>query len=420
MTLALLVGSVIGSGIFYLPIALAPLGGSVPIGWLISGIGIMAMAYCASRIVSPDGGGIQAYVEHELGITAGFIVTWVTWWSSCIGNPAVALATAAALASIVPSLAGHLVVLSSIFLALLTAINMRGIRKAGELAVVTVLIKILPLIAVVLIAAILGSRSAPLQPIDRPPATLGNIATASALCLFALTGFEFALSPVGKIRNPERNLSRALVGGLAMVAIIYLATTTSLSLIMPNTAIAKSIAPFPEAIGLYWGGAAAMLAALAMAISAFGTLNASLLGCGEMLYSLALRGDVPRIFARNNRFNAPWIAQATSAAIGFLLLGLNEAKGTTQLFTFITLLAADAVLYLYSAAAIAAAVKDRKPTTAIACLIGLVFVLYAFYGSGMEAFLLSLALLASGFAIIFFRKRATSRPPELVPAAPRE
>ncbi|HWC56942.1 MAG TPA: APC family permease [Sphingomicrobium sp.] len=418
MTLALVIGSVIGSGIFYLPIALAPLGGSVPIGWLISGIGIMAMAYCASRIVSPDGGGIQAYVEHELGTTAGFIVTWVTWWSSCIGNPAVALATAAALASIMPSLSGHLVVLSAIFLALLTALNMRGIKKAGELAVVTVLIKVLPLIAVVVIAAILGAKGGTVQPIDVPPPSMGNIATASALCLFALTGFEFALSPVGKIRNPERNLSRALVGGLALIAIVYLTTTLCLSLIMPNAAIAKSIAPFPAAIGLYWGGTAATLAALAMAISAFGTLNASLLGCGEMLYSLSLRGDVPRIFSRNNCFNAPWIAQLTSAAIGFILLGLNESKGTTQLFTFITLLAADAVLYLYSAAAIAAAIKDRKPSTTIACVIGLVFVLYAFYGSGLEAFLLSLALLASGIVIFLLRKRGTTRAPELAPASP--
>src|SRR6185436_4765306 len=79
MTLALVIGGVIGSGIFYLPIALAPLGGSVPIGWLISGIGIMAMAYCASRIVSPDGGGLQTYVENELGPVVGFLVTWMVW-----------------------------------------------------------------------------------------------------------------------------------------------------------------------------------------------------------------------------------------------------------------------------------------------------------------------------------------------------
>lgn len=404
MTLALVISGVVGVGIFYLPIALAPLGGSVPIGWLISGIGVMSMAYCASRIVSPDGGGLQAYVEKELGTGAGFIVTWATWCSSCVGNPAVALAAAAGLASIVPGLSGHLILLGSAFFAVLTLVNLRGIKTVGELAIVTVLIKVLPLIAVVLIAAILGARGAPLQPIGVPPPSLGNIATASALCLFALTGFEFSLSPVGKILNPERNLSRALVFGLAGIAVTYLLVTLSLSLIIPNSVIAKSIAPFPQAIGLYWGSIAALLAAAAMVISAFGTLNASILACGEMLYSMSLRNDMPRFFSRTNRFYAPYAALLASVAIGFVLLALNEAKGMTQLFTFITLLAADAVLYLYSAAAIAAAIKDRKPLTTLAAVIGLLFVLWAFYGSGLEAFLLSLGLLATGVVIYVMRR----------------
>src|SRR5690348_5739798 len=409
MTLALVISGVVGVGIFFLPIALAPLGGSVPIGWLISGIGVMSMAYCASRIVSPDGGGLQAYVENELGPAAGFIVTWATWCSSCVGNPAVALAAAAGLASIVPGLSGHLVILASAFFVVLTLVNLRGIKTVGELAIVTVLIKILPLIAVVVIAAVLGFRSAPLQPIGVPPPSLGNIATASALCLFALTGFEFSLSPVGKILNPERNLQRALVFGLAGIAATYLVVTLSLSLIIPNSAIAKSIAPFPQAIGLYWGTTAAVLAAAAMVVSAFGTLNASILACGEMLYSMSLRNDMPRFFSRTNRFNAPYAALLASVAIGFILLALNEAKGTTALFTFITLLAADAVLYLYSAAAIAAAIKDRKPLTTVAAAVGLVFVIYAFYGSGREAFLLSLVLLAAGGLLYFFRKPSTIR-----------
>src|SRR5690348_11970692 len=420
MTLALVISGVVGVGIFYLPIALAPLGGSVPIGWLISGIGVMSMAYCASRIVSPDGGGLQAYVENELGAGAGFIVTWATWCSSCVGNPAVALAAAAGLASIVPALSGHLVILGAAFFVVLTLVNLRGIKAVGELAIVTVLIKVLPLIAVVVIAALLGAGGAPLQRFDVPPPSLGNIATASALCLFALTGFEFSLSPVGKIRNPERNLSRALVFGLAGIAITYLAVTLSLSLIMPNSAIAKSIAPFPQAIGIYWGKTASILAAAAMVVSAFGTLNASILACGEMLYSMSLRNDMPRYFSRTNRFNAPYAALLASVAIGFVLLGLNEAKGTTELFTFITLLAADSVLYLYSAAAIAAAIKDKKPATTVAAAIGLVFVLYAFYGSGLEAFLLSLALLASGIVIFLVRRRATIRPAEPVAAVPQE
>ena len=420
MTLALVISGVIGVGIFFLPIALAPLGGSVPFGWLISGVGVMSMAYCASRIISPDGGGLQAYVENELGPGAGFIVTWVTWCSSCVGNPAVALAAAAGLATIVPGLGGHLVLLASAFFVVLTIVNLRGIKTVGELAVVTVLIKVLPLVAVIVIAAILGGSGAPLQPIDVPPPSLGNIATASALCLFALTGFEFSLSPVGKIRDPQRNLSRALVFGLAGIAVSYLLVTLSLSLIIPNSTIAKSIAPFPQAIGLYWGGTGAVLAAIAMVVSAFGTLNASVLACGEMLYSMSLRNDMPRYFSRTNRFNAPYAALIASVAIGFVLLGLNQAKGTTQLFTFITLLAADSVLYLYSAAAIAAAIKDRKPLTTIACVIGLAFVLFAFYGSGLEAFLLSLALLAVGVIIFVVRKSRTTPPREIAATAPRE
>jgi len=409
MTFALVIGGVVGSGIFYLPVALAPLGGSVPIGWLISAIGVMAMAYCASRIVSPDGGGLQAYVEHELGPAAGFIVTWMTWNSSWIGCPAVALATAAALGRVVPGLAGHLVEQSFFFMAILALVNLRGIKATGELNFVTVLVKILPLVAVVVIAAMVAASGGHLQDITVPRASFGNIATASALCLFALTGFEFSLSPVGKIREPERYLSRALVLGLAAVAIVYLLTTSSLSLIIPNGQIAKAIAPFPDAIGRYWGERAATLAALAMAISAFGTLMVAMLACGEMLYSMALRGDMPRLFDRTNRFNAPYTAQLAGVALGFILIGLNAAKGTTQLFTFITLLAADAVLYLYSAAAIAAAIKDKKPLTTVAASVGLVFVLWAFYGSGLEAFLLSLGLLVAGGLIFLVRKPRIGR-----------
>ena len=418
MTLALVVGGVVGSGIFYLPVALAPLGASVPIGWLISGIGVMALAYCASRIVSAEGGGLQAYVEHELGPTAGFLVTWMTWNSSWIGNPAVALATAAALGRIFPGLADHLVAVSFLFMLIVTLVNMRGIKAAGELNFVTVLIKILPLVAVVVIAAALGFGGGPLQKIDVPAPSFANIATASALCLWALTGFEFSLAPVGKIRNPERNLSRALVTGMATIAIGYLLATLALSLIIPNATIARSVAPFPDAIGRYGGEGAALLAALAMAVSAFGTLNVALLGSGEMLFSMGLRGDMPRYFVRTNRFNAPYAAQLASAGLGCVLLGLNAAKGTSQLFTFVALFAADAVLYLYSAAAIAAMIKDRKPLTTVACLIGLAFVLFAFYGSGLEAFLLSLGLVVLGGVIFLIRKPWTSTPVVLAADAP--
>ncbi|WP_309601604.1 APC family permease [Sphingomonas sp.] len=410
MTLSLVIGSIIGTGIFLLPVSLAPLGASVPIGWLVSGIGVMAIAYCASRIVSPEGGGLQAYVEQELGLTIGFLVTWMTWCATWIGIPAVGLAIATALVRIFPILAGNDILIAFGSLVAVLFLNLRGVRAVGEFTLVTVLIRLFPLVAVMIIAALVVGQGGPVQPIDQPPATLGNVATAAALCLFALTGFEFAVSPVGKIRDPKRNLVRGLLIGVALVAIIYFTTTLSLSLLVPNSEIAQSGAPFANAIAARWGEGAALAAAGAIAISAIGALIPSTLAVGETLYSMALRGDVPKVFTQTNRHNAPYWALAAGLTLSSLLLLLNASKGTAGLFTFITLLASDAVLYLYAAATVAAAIKDRRMTTTIAALIGIAFVVFAFYGSGRTAFLLSFALVGTGVLVHLIKRARGSNP----------
>lgn len=410
MTLSLVIGSIIGTGIFLLPVSLAPLGASVPIGWLVSGIGVMAIAYCASRIVSPEGGGLQAYVEQELGLTIGFLVTWMTWCATWIGIPAVGLAIATALVRIFPILAGNDILIAFGSLVAVLFLNLRGVRAVGEFTLVTVLIRLFPLVAVMIIAALVVGQGGPVQPIDQPPATLGNVATAAALCLFALTGFEFAVSPVGKIRDPKRNLVRGLLIGVALVAIIYFTTTLSLSLLVPNSEIAQSGAPFANAIAARWGEGAALAAAGAIAISAIGALIPSTLAVGETLYSMALRGDVPKVFTQTNRHNAPYWALAAGLTLSSLLLLLNASKGTAGLFTFITLLASDAVLYLYAAATVAAAIKDRRVTTTIAALIGIAFVVFAFYGSGRTAFLLSFALVGTGVLVHLIKRARGSNP----------
>jgi len=421
MTLSLVIGSIIGTGIFLLPVALAPLGASVPIGWLVSGIGVMAIAYCASRIVSPEGGGLQAYVEQELGMTVGFLVTWMTWCATWIGIPAVGLAIATASTRIFPSLAGHDIMIAFGSLVAVLFLNLRGVRAVGEFTLVTVLIRLFPLVAVMIIAALAVSQGQPVQAIDQPPPTLGNVATAAALCLFALTGFEFAVSPVGKIRDPKRNLVRGLLIGVASVAVIYFATTLSLSLLVPNQEIAKSGAPFAKAIAAHWGEGAALAAAGAIAISAIGALIPATLAVGETLYSMALRGDVPSAFTRTNRHNAPYLALIVGLALSSSLLLLNASKGTAGLFIFITLLASDAVLYLYAAATIAAAIKDRRATTTLAATIGIAFVLFAFYGSGRTSFLMSFGLVITG-VLVHLLKRARGSSPVLAtdPAVPRE
>ena len=82
MTTAIVVGTIIGSGIFMLPVALAPLGPNALIAWLISGIGVICIAYGLARVSTLGGGGIQANIEKEFGPTAGFLVAWSFWASS--------------------------------------------------------------------------------------------------------------------------------------------------------------------------------------------------------------------------------------------------------------------------------------------------------------------------------------------------
>ena len=92
MTSAIVVGTIIGSGIFMLPVALAPLGANALIAWVISGLGVICIAYGLGRLSRLGGGGIQANVEQEFGPTAGFLVAWSFWVSNWVAQAAVAVA----------------------------------------------------------------------------------------------------------------------------------------------------------------------------------------------------------------------------------------------------------------------------------------------------------------------------------------
>src|SRR4030095_7127041 len=104
MTSALVVGTMIGAGIFLLPVSLAPLGLKAVIGWVISAADALCIAFALCRLVRDEGGGIQSYVEAVFGPIVGFVVTFAFWVSSWAAMAAVAIATAAALSRIVPFL----------------------------------------------------------------------------------------------------------------------------------------------------------------------------------------------------------------------------------------------------------------------------------------------------------------------------
>src|SRR5512139_1352351 len=213
MTSALVVGTIIGAGIFMLPVSLAPLGANALVGWVLSGIGVLCIVYALAQVSKLSGEGIQANIEREFGPTVAFLVAWAFWVSNWVAQASVAIGAAAALTFIGAPFGGSgaIVPLAISFVVVLTAVNAMGVRAAGGLSIATVVIKVVPLLAVIWLFAERGASGTEYEQLAPLPINFANVATATALTFFALTGFESATAPVGKIRDPSRTIPLALL-----------------------------------------------------------------------------------------------------------------------------------------------------------------------------------------------------------------
>jgi APA family basic amino acid/polyamine antiporter len=411
MTTALVIGTIIGAGIFMLPVSLAPLGVNAVIGWVISGIGILCIAYGMARLSRLGDQGIQANIEQEFGPTAGFLVAWSLWVSNCAAQASIAIGTASALSFAGIDFGGQTGVLSfAIFwLVALTAVNAMGVRAVGGLSIVTVAIKVLPLLAVIWLFAERGAAGGDFVPLPAVAVNLANLAAATAMTFYALTGFENALTPVGKVRDPAWTIPRAVIGGTAFVVLLYLLAGTGLQLLLPADVIVNSPAPFADALVSEWGKGAAFFAAIAIAISAVGCLNGMILASGELAYSMALRGDLPALLKKTRGVNTPVAAQIASSGLSALLLLANTSRSTAALFTFVILVSTAAVVVVYLIGVAAAWKASPAPLSKLILALAIIFIVFVIYGIGFEPAAWSLALLAFGLAVRWVMQRLNAR-----------
>lgn len=417
-TFALVLGSIIGAGIFMLPVSLAPLGWNAPIGWLVSGLGALCLAYALSQLTR-GGQGVQAHIEQAFGAVPAFIAAWSFWCAAWTSNAALAIAAASALSRIDPWLADPAIAtaVAASLVALLTFVNALGIRSAGQMQILTTAIKIIPLLAVILILVLRGARGEPIQPLPATPISFNNIATAAALTLFALTGFEYATALVDKVRDAPRTLPRAIVGGTAFVALLYLVASSAVVLVVPSDLVASSAAPFADALASAWGETAVLIAALCIAVSAFGALNSGILASGELAYAMALKRDLPQPFSRTRRDGTPVFSQCVAGTLAVMLILLNSSRDTANLFTFIILLATVGTLVMYLLGALGALRTASGFRTRLIIMIGTVFALFAFYGSGWEANAWGLVLITVGLVVRTVTRALRGRLPSAVPEA---
>ena len=421
MCLALVVGNIVGSGVYLLPASLAPYGLNSIFGWLITAGGAIALAVVFAQLSRslPQAGGPYVYARVAFGDGVGFLMAWGYWMAVWVGNAAVAIATVAYLADLIPwikNTAYAPAIVACVIIWMLTYLNWRGVRQMGALQIVTTILKLMPLIAIIVLGLVLLARGdATLIRAQPQPFTMSAINASAILTLWALLGLESATVPAGKIENPERNIPLATLWGTLVAAAIYILACSVVVLLIPGSQLAVSSAPFADVVRLFWGEGVASTLALFAFISGFGALNGWILVQGEMPRVLANEGVFPALFARESRHGTPGASLFITSGLVTGLVLMNSSRTMVQIFTFIVLISTSAYLVMYLCCAVAAlklswngslGARGRRmsPFLLVATLAAL-YSAWTLYGAGAEAFWWSIALFAMGLPVYFVMKR---------------
>jgi len=422
MSGAMVVGTMVGSGIYLLPTTLAPFGPNLVFAFLLTGFGTMCLAFALARMAAKIPGGPFVYIDRAFGERTAFLTLWCYTISQVTGVAGVCVAVAGALGHVYPSVQSGpgLIGVALGAIAILTVVNLRGARSAGVLQVVTTLIKLMPLIAVLVLVLTRFGSGQPVEPLAPTSLTLGGVTTAAALILFSLTGFEAAVMTANVTRDSTTIVPRATITGTGFTAIIYLLATVATLMLLPSALAAKSSAPFADAIAPALGAAAGILVALIAAVSAFGTGNALLLIAAESARTMGQARDLPGIFARSNKIGAPAGSLFICGGAAALLVLASSSKNFVSVYVLITLVSTLLALVLYVVCAVAALKLKVAGKATIIVVIGVLYSLAMFVGAGTEAFLWSFILAAAGLPVraISRRLNGSSRVAEASLAAP--
>jgi APA family basic amino acid/polyamine antiporter len=424
MATALVVGNMIGSGIFLLPSSLGAYGGVSIVGWLFTAAGAMLLALTFAWLAHdlPRAGGPYAYTRASFGDFPAFLVAWGYWISICAGNAAIAVAFVGYVGFFWPALAASpplsaMAAIASIWL--LTGVSARGVREAGGVQLVTTLLKLAPLVAIgtVGLAFLHWSNFTPFNVSGR--STLSAVSATAALTLWAFTGLESATIPAGEVERPERTIPRATLLGTALAATVYVLSTVAVMGVIPAAALATSTAPFADAASRMWGPWAADAVAVGAAISCFGALNGWILLQGQLPLAAAVDGLLPPVFSRLSSRGTPAAALAISSVLVTLIVATNYTKGLVVEFTFIILLATLTTLVPYAFSTMAFVVsrlrdRERLRGTRLAgplvvALLAFGYSLWAIVGAGRDMVFWGFLLLVAGVPVYAWVRRRDGR-----------
>jgi len=404
---SLVVGCMIGSGVFMLPTLLAPYGLLSFGGWIIAGGGSLALALVFGRLAARTScdGGPYAYARQAFGDLTGFLMGWAYWLSYLMGVPVVAIAFVGYLGVFIPALNASAPAQALTALGLIgvfTLINIRGLKEMSAAQITLTLLKIVPLVAIVGLAFVVGTPAnlPSFNPSGQP--IIAALAACALITLWPFTGFEVATLPATNVQNCERTIPRALTFGMLTVIAVYLSASAAVMLLVPPAQLAQSTAPFADAARAFGPWGPSLVAAGALVATA-GTLNGLIFTCGQMPMAIAVDRLAPKWLAATTKSGTPHFALLLSAAISCILLLLNYSRGFIGAFTFLLMMATALGLIYYvvvSLAELGHSWKSARAWAAIAA-VGVVYSLFAAFGSGWEVLLWGVVLMLAGLPLYF-------------------
>lgn len=299
--------------------AAGQLGAAAPLAYLVCAVATTLVALCFAEAGSrvPKSGGPYAYVEAALGPYAGYLCGVLLWLGITLAMAAVATVFRDALAGLFPPLAGTVprAAVLVVLLAALAMVNVRGAAVGSRLSGISLLAKVVPLVAFVVLG-LPHVDAANLTFSGVPP--LGKVGEAGLLLMFAFLGMESALQVSGEVSNPARSVPRAIALALGGVALLYILVQLVAQGVLGSVLAAPETAqaPLAAAAERFAGAAGARLILIGMIVSTFGFMTATMLSTPRTLFALAANGFLPPPLALvHPEHRTPHVAIAVQAVI---------------------------------------------------------------------------------------------------------
>ena len=356
---ALIMGSIIGVGVFNLPSSLAPIGPITIVSMALTTVGAVALALLFGALSRrlPADGGPYAYARVAFGNGLGFMNAWSYWITAWAGNAAIAVGWVLYVEHFINK--GHntlfSIVLVLIGLWIPAVINLSGVKNMGAIQVITTVLKFAAL-AFVSVVGLFFIKTANFTPWNvSGQSTALAIGSGMAIALFSYLGVETAAVAAGKVRDPERSVPRATILGTLACAAVYLLSLIVVFGVLSNATLKESSAPFSAAVDAMFGGTLwGNLMALVVIISGLGALNGWTMICAEMPLAAATDGLFPERFKRLSASGVPAfgiVASTVLASVAMIVnyLGTSGANAFTTLVLMTGITAA--IPYAFSALA---------------------------------------------------------------------